>query len=98
MRSDFILDDIGAENDFSNLLNSFQYYNCTSAETGRYTAFFVETGDNYIHFSFSNGSNPYVFYGNTIECMNELGRWEKNYKIVFQRKHYYILTEKGAQV
>ena len=80
---------------FDGLLSSFEYFNCTDSI---YTVFFLETGDNYIHFSFSNGSNPYVFYGNTTECMNELERWRKNYKIVFQRKHYYILTEKGAQV
>ena len=42
MRSDYILDDIGAENDFHNLLNSFEYYNCRDTETGKYTAFFIE--------------------------------------------------------
>ena len=64
MRADYMVDDIGVENDFNNLLNSFEYYNCTDPETGRYTAFFIETGDNYIHLSFSDGSNPFVFYGN----------------------------------
>ena len=97
MRSDFILDDKGAENDFYNLLNSFEYYNCTNAETGRYTAFFIETGDNYIHLSFSDGSNPFVFYGNPPECMKELERWKKRYHVEFQKQHYYMLTEKGAR-
>ena len=36
-----VTDDISAENDFENLLNSFSYYNCRS-DTGKYTAFFVE--------------------------------------------------------
>lgn len=96
MRSDYIIDDKGAENDFYNLLNSFEYYNCTSTETGRYTAFFVETGDNYIHLSFSDGSNPFVFYGNRSECMKELERWKKHYCVEFQKQHYYMLTEKEA--
>lgn len=43
MRKDYIADDIGAANDFKNLLNSFEYYNCTTNETGKYTMFFIET-------------------------------------------------------
>ena len=98
MRNDYILDDVGAENDFYNLLNSFEYYNCTNAETGKYAAFFIETGNNYIHLSFSDGSNPYVFYGNPSECMKELERWKKRYRVEFQKQHYYMLTEKGTRV
>lgn len=94
MRSDYIADDIGAENDFHNLLNSFEYYNCTNTETGKYTAFFIETGDNYIHLSFSDGSNPFVFYGSALECMKELKRWIKYFSIEFQKQHYYQLTER----
>ena len=41
-RAPFVLDEIGAENDFKNLVNSFEYYNCTNSETGRYTAFYRE--------------------------------------------------------
>lgn len=41
-RGEYIADETGAENDFNNLLNSFEYYNCTNTETGRYTAFFIE--------------------------------------------------------
>lgn len=97
-RADYIADDIGAENDFYGLLNSFEYYNCTNAETGKYTAFFIETGDNYIHLSFSDGSNPWIFYGDTPECMKKLDRWKKHFTIEFQTKHYYMLTEKRAQL
>lgn len=97
MRTDYIVDDIGAANDFESLLNSFMYYNCTNTETGKYTAFFIESGDNYIHLSFSDGSNPFVFYGSALECMKELKRWTKHFSIEFQKQHYYMLTEKGAQ-
>lgn len=80
---------------FDVLSSSFEYFNCTSTETGRYTAFFIESGDSYMHFSFSDGSNPFVFYGSTLECMKELKRWEKHFSIEFQKQHYYKLTERG---
>lgn len=98
MRSDYITDDIGAANDFQNLLNSFEYYNCTTNETGKYSMFFVETSTNYIHLSFESGANPYVFYGNALECMKELARWKKRFKIDFLKSHFYIVTEREAQV
>ena len=97
MRSDYITDDIGAANDFQNLLNSFEYYNCTTSETGKYSMFFVEASDNYIHLSFENGSNPYLFYGNTLECMKELARWKKHYNIKFLKQHFYTAKEKRAK-
>ena len=80
---------------FNRLLSSFEYFNCTNTESGKYTAFFIETGDNYIHLSFSDGSNPFVFYGSALECMKELRRWEKHFSIKFQKQHYYKLTERG---
>lgn len=43
-RGEYITDDKSAENDFNNLLNSFEFYNCTDPETGKHTAFFIETG------------------------------------------------------
>lgn len=80
---------------FDGLLSSFEYFNCTNTETGKYTAFFIETGYNYIHLSFSDGSNPLVFYGSTLECMKELNSWTKHFSIEFQKKkHYYKLTER----
>lgn len=91
-RGDYIFDDIGAGNDFNNMLSSFEYYNCTNTETGKYAAFFLETGENYIHLSFSDGSNPFVFHGTTPECMKELERWKKRYYVEFQKRHYYQLT------
>lgn len=90
-------DETGVSNDFNNLLNSFEYYNCTNAETGKYTAFFLEMGSNYIHLSFSDGSNPWIFYGNALECMKQLERWKRHYNVEFQKQHYYMITEKGAQ-
>ncbi len=94
MYGDDIANDKGAENDFNKLLNSFEYCNCVNTETGKYTAFFIETDDNYMHFSFSDGSNPFVFYGSTLECMKELKRWAKHFSIEFQKQHYYKLTER----
>ena len=40
--SEYIADETGADNYFNNLLNSFEFYNCTNTETGKYTAFFIE--------------------------------------------------------
>jgi hypothetical protein len=91
---DCLADDIGAANEFQSLLNSFEYFNCTTSETGKYTAFFIETGNNYIHLSFSDGSNPWIFYGDTLECMKKLDRWKKRFSIEFQKKHFYMLTER----
>lgn len=41
-RERFIIDDIGARNDFNNVVASFEYYNCTNAKTGKYAAFYME--------------------------------------------------------
>lgn len=48
-REQFVIDEIGVKNDFNNLVNSFEYYNCINTETGRYTAFYipVETVDRF---------------------------------------------------
>lgn len=40
-REQFTADEIGVKNDFNNLINSFEYYNCINSETGRYTAFYI---------------------------------------------------------
>lgn len=37
-REHFAVDEIGVKNDFNGWLNSFEYYNCTNAETGKYAA------------------------------------------------------------
>ena len=39
-REAFCADEIGIKNDFYNMVSSFEYYNCTCAETGRYTSFY----------------------------------------------------------
>ena len=41
-RAQFVLDDIGAANDFDNYVNSFEWYNCRDNETGKYTRFYAE--------------------------------------------------------
>ena len=41
-REQFVFDEIGVMNDFNNLLNSFEYYNCVNSETGKYSAFYIE--------------------------------------------------------
>lgn len=41
-REQFIIDDTGAQNDFNNVVASFEYYNCINAETGKYAAFYME--------------------------------------------------------
>ena len=41
-REQFVIDEIGAKNDFNNLVNSFEYYNCQNSETGKYAAFYIE--------------------------------------------------------
>lgn len=51
-RAQFIADEIGADNDFTNLVNSFEYYNCNNNGVGRYTAFYIpvtsdEVGEQY---------------------------------------------------
>lgn len=40
-REQFTVDEIGVKNDFENIINSFEYYNCTNSETGKYTAFYI---------------------------------------------------------
>lgn len=40
-RKQFIIDDIGAKNDFNNIVSSFEHYNCFNDETGRYAAFYI---------------------------------------------------------
>lgn len=39
-REQFVIDEIGVINDFNNMINSFEYYNCSN-ETGKYTAFYL---------------------------------------------------------
>lgn len=40
-RAEYIRDDIGARNDFDNLLASFEYYNL-NVDCGKYTRFYAE--------------------------------------------------------
>lgn len=40
-RADYVIDETGARDDFINRIGSFEYYNCTNSETGRYSAFYI---------------------------------------------------------
>lgn len=40
-REHLTADEIGVKNDFNNLINSFEFYNCPNTETGKYTAFYI---------------------------------------------------------
>ena len=40
-REQFTVDEIGVKNDFNNYVNSFEFYNCTNSETGKYAAFYI---------------------------------------------------------
>ena len=40
-REQFVIDEIGVINDFNNLVNSFEYYNCINSKTGKYSAFYI---------------------------------------------------------
>lgn len=40
----------------------------------------------YIHFEFSDHSNPYVFYGSPLECLKQVEMWEKNFCITSVEK------------
>lgn len=40
-RAQFVIDETGVKNDFNNLVNSFEYYNCNNSESGRYAAFYI---------------------------------------------------------
>ena len=41
-RAHLVIDEIGVMNDFDNLINSFEYYNCPNPKTGKYAAFYIE--------------------------------------------------------
>lgn len=87
----------GQYSTFEALENAFTAFNCTSNETGRYIAYYVKPGNMMIHFSFSDGSNPYVFRGDYKAILKEFARWEKNWDISPDTSTgFYTLTEKAA--
>ena len=82
----------GRHDSFEELENAFTFYNCT-AETGRYIAFYVSTEKTYIHFNFFDSSNPYIFRGSPLECLQELKKWGKYWKIEPKEEHFYYLSK-----
>ena len=40
-REKFVVDEIGVAKDFESIVNSYEFYNCTNAETGKYSAFYI---------------------------------------------------------
>jgi hypothetical protein len=83
----------GQYSNFEKLENAFCAYNC-NAETGKYISFYVPTDTRLIHFSFADGSNPYVFRGSMLECMKELKKWARNYNITPVKDGFYVLEVK----
>jgi hypothetical protein len=82
----------GQYDNFEKLVNAFTYYNCNS-ETGKYIAFYMKRETIWIHFEFSDGSNPYIFKGSPLECLEELERWEKRFNITVIKQGFYSLQE-----
>lgn len=83
---------IGQYANFTALENAFTAYNCNS-ETGKYIAFYVKREKIMIHFEFADGSNPYIFRGSPLECLEELKRWEKRFSIRPLKQGFYRLEE-----
>lgn len=79
--------------DFIGFCNSFMYYNC-SAETGRYISFYAPRKKIVIHLEFADGSNPYIYRGAPLACLEELARWNKCYNITLLKPHFYKLEVK----
>lgn len=58
----------------------------------------------FLHLTFTNGSNPFVFYGpktgdtTKADCMKELQRWKRRYDVIDQSEKdgglYVLLQEK----
>lgn len=73
------MDNSGGEG-FNRLINEFEYYNCTNAETGKYTAFYVGEMKG-LHLTFSDGSNPWLHYGDRKTIEGDLKKWGRNFNI-----------------
>lgn len=58
-----------------------------------YIAFYVKREKIAIHFEFVNGSNPYIFRGSVLECLEELEKWAKNWNITPIKQSFYKLEE-----
>lgn len=80
------------DNSFDDLCSCFIWYNCNT-ELGKYPAFYVEKYT-YIHFTFKDGSNPYYFRGSSVDCMNEIKRWAKNWIVEGGKSHCFELKQK----
>ena len=85
----------GQHETFEKLENAFSYYN-NRPDTGKYTAFYISTENTFLHFEFVNGSNPYIFRGSVMDCINELKKWGKNWNIETLKQGFYRLEEKTA--
>lgn len=83
---------VGQYETFEKLVNAFTYYNCRP-DTGKYIAFYVSKEKSLIHFEFADGSNPYIFRGCPLECLEELKKWAVNFKITMLKQGFYKLEE-----
>lgn len=82
----------GQYNSFSALENAFTFYNCNN-ETGKYIAFYVKREKIMIHFEFADGSNPYIFRGSPLECLEEMKKWGKRFFIKPLQQGFYRMEE-----
>jgi hypothetical protein len=79
-RAQFVADEIGAANDFDNVVNSFEYYNCQYNETGKYTAFYI--GDvSGVYFVFADGSSSFTTFGDMKTVQRAIKKYSKHYSI-----------------
>ena len=79
-RAQFVADEIGAANDFDNVVNSLEWYNCRNNETGKYMAFYI--GDvSGVHFVFADGSNPFASFGDMETVQKQIKKWSKHFNI-----------------
>lgn len=78
---------------FDALVNAWRFYDACP-ETGMYPAFYAEKST-FVHISFTNGSNPWFFYGSAKECLRKLVQWGKVYDVNFaDRQGFYTATER----
>ena len=81
---------------FDGIVYRFEVYNCINSETGKYSAFYIRDEKTYIHFTFADGSNPYLFWGSVFDCAAELAKWGKHYNITFEKIGFYMLEDRAA--
>jgi len=62
--------------DFTKVENTLLFFGCSLPENGKYFAFYAPEKIN-IHFSFTDGSNPYIFCGSPADVLKEIKSGQK---------------------